>query len=60
MAALAEDIGEDDATVRMWKYRRAIPANYDVRIVNAAKTRNIFLSFETLARIRAGESADAA
>lgn len=51
---LAADLGEADATlVRMWKYRQRIPADYDVRIVDAAKARGLPVSFETLARLRA-------
>lgn len=52
---LAADLGEEDATlVRMWKYRQRIPAEYDVRIVDAATARGLPISFETLARLRAG------
>jgi len=56
--ALAADIGEADATiVRMWRYRQRIPAEYDVRIVAAAKARNIPVDFELLAKLRATEAA---
>lgn len=52
-AELAADLGLPDATiVRMWKYRQSIPAEYDTRIVEAARKRKFRVSFELLARLR--------
>lgn len=50
MASLARDIGEREGTVRAWKRRGSIPAPRHAAIVDAAQTRGLDLTFESLAR----------
>ncbi len=56
-AEVARDIGYPDVTVRAWGNRNRIASAADVALVNAAKRRGFDLTFEELARSRAGASA---
>ena len=53
---LAADLNETPASIRMWFHRNRISAKFDVRLVAAAKKRNIFLTYEELAHARADGS----
>ena len=55
VAQMARDLGEKDVTVRAWKARGNIPAGQDVKLVNAARKLGKALTYEHLARLRAGE-----
>lgn len=55
-AELARDLGEKEVTVRAWKGRGRIPADRDVALVRLAPKYGKALTFEHLARIRAGET----
>ncbi len=50
----ADDIGERATLVAVWVHRGSIPAERDVAIVEAAQARRIVLTYEDLARMRAG------
>lgn len=54
-AEMARDLGEKEVTVRAWKGRRSIPADRDVALVRLAPKHGKALTFEHLARIRAGD-----
>lgn len=53
---LARDLGVPSVTVRMWAWRGSIPAEHDVAIVNSARMRNLPVTFELLALLRARRS----
>ena len=52
LAALARDIEEAPETVRMWRYRKWIPPEYDFPIVKAARKRGYVMTLESIALIR--------
>jgi hypothetical protein len=54
--AMAADIGEKGVTVRAWKQRENIPADRDLKLIEAAGRRGIGLTLEHLARLRAGQT----
>ena len=54
-AQMARDLGESDNTVRAWKKRKSIPSDRDVKLVEAANSRGHLLTFEHLAKLRAGD-----
>ncbi|MBR9766003.1 MAG: hypothetical protein GYB53_21430 [Rhodobacteraceae bacterium] len=56
VAQMARDLGEKDVTVRAWKARGSIPAGQDVKLVKAASELGKALTYEHLARLRAGDS----
>lgn len=51
---LAGDVGRSRNTIYSWANRNRIPGDLDVDLVAAAKSRGIDLTFEDLARARAG------
>ncbi len=55
-AQMARELGEKEVTVRAWKRRGRIPAEKDIELVRTAKSHGKNLTFENLAKIRAGES----
>ena len=57
VAAMASDLEKPYTTVASWKQRNSIPADIDVRLIEAAKARGSDLGFEELARARSGEAA---
>lgn len=52
MAELAADLGKPYQTVAAWKQRGRIPADYDLRLIEAAKKRGKHLTLEQLAHAR--------
>lgn len=50
---LAEDMGVDVVVVHRWWQRRSIPAGFDAKLIDAARRRELPLSFERLALARA-------
>ncbi len=56
-AELARDLDEASVTVRQWGRNNSIPGKADVGLVSAAKRRGFMLTFEMLARSRAGAPA---
>ena len=59
-ADVARDIGYPYVTVRAWGNRDSIPGAADVPLVDVAKRRGLFLTFEMLARSRAEATATSA
>lgn len=55
--AIAADTGRSMATIHSWWNRNSIPGDVDVVLVHAAFHRGFKLTFEDLARSRAGEAA---
>lgn len=53
-AAMARDIGTSPINVRSWKNRKSIPAKYDTKIIAAAKALKVKVTYEQLAKLRAG------
>lgn len=50
MQSLADDLGEQYVTVANWKWRKSIPSKYWLRIVEAAKARDLHnITLEALA-----------
>ena len=55
---MAADLGKPYPTVAAWHLRQSIPAKYDAEIVRVAKQRGAEISFEALARERAGQTSE--
>lgn len=51
--ALAEDIGAKFETVRKWRQRDNIPAEWWLPVIDAAKARNLVLTSDQFAAIAA-------
>lgn len=52
---LAADLGMSYQTVAAWKRRGRIPAEYDLRLIDAARRRGGQLTLSTLALARASK-----
>ncbi len=55
VSQMARDLDVPIQTCHAWKRRGSIPSKHDVAIVKHAASNNIVLTYEQVARIRAGE-----